>query len=384
MLTPLGRGAVASLLVEGPLALAAVEGLFHPATGPALADRACDRIVYGRWQSPAVGEEVVVCRRDVERIEIHCHGGHAAAAAIIASLAERGCQEIDWRQWAQQSEGDAIASAARIALAVAPTERAAAILWDQYTGALGRALDEVAAEIHAGNAQVAASRLDALIEWSAVGCHLVEPWRVVFAGPPNVGKSSLINALLGYQRAIVHDTPGTTRDVVATASAIDGWPIELADTAGLHATSEPLEAAGICLAHDRLATADLVVLVFDECNCPAGSVESLVERWPTALRVLNKCDLVDPEVANGWLRAGGICTSATRGEGIDGLQREIAGRLVPIAPSPGQPLPFTADQVAMLRQVRAAVSAGALNTASRLAAQARIPHVNAPLAGSLA
>ena len=67
----------------------------------------------------------------------------------------------------------------------------------------------------------------------------------MLAGRPNVGKSSLTNALLGYTRSIVFDQPGTTRDVVTATTAIDGWPIEFSDTAGLREGSEPLEAAGI-------------------------------------------------------------------------------------------------------------------------------------------
>jgi tRNA modification GTPase len=71
-----------------------------------------------------------------------------------------------------------------------------------------------------------------------LGRHLTRPWRVVVAGAPNVGKSSLINALAGFTRTVVTAVPGTTRDVVATAAAIDGWPVELIDTAGLRLTGD--------------------------------------------------------------------------------------------------------------------------------------------------
>ena len=88
-------------------------------------------------------------------------------------------------------------------------------------------------------------------------------WRVVIAGPPNVGKSSLINAMAGYERAIVSPLPGTTRDVVTLTTAIDGWPVQLADTAGLRASDDELESAGVKLAGAALAAADLVILVCD-------------------------------------------------------------------------------------------------------------------------
>ncbi len=91
------------------------------------------------------------------------------------------------------------------------------------------------------------AHLDAVLRWTDLGTHLATPWRVVLAGAPNVGKSSLINALLGYGRAIVFDQPGTTRDVVTADAAIEGWPITLADTAGLHDASDATESAGIAL-----------------------------------------------------------------------------------------------------------------------------------------
>ena len=80
------------------------------------------------------------------------------------------------------------------------------------------------------------------------GCISSNPWRVVVFGAPNVGKSSLINALAGYERAIVSPTPGTTRDVVTVTTAIDGWPVQLSDTAGFRETQDELESAGIELA----------------------------------------------------------------------------------------------------------------------------------------
>ena len=99
MLTAPGRSAVATLLLEGPAAPSAIASLFHPAANRALSDRPSGRIAFGRWQSSEHGEEVVVCRRGDEQFEIHCHGGQAAAGAIVASLVERGCQESSWQVW---------------------------------------------------------------------------------------------------------------------------------------------------------------------------------------------------------------------------------------------------------------------------------------------
>ena len=82
-------------------------------------------------------------------------------------------------------------------------------------------------------------------------------------GAPNVGKSSLINALAGYERAIVSAMPGTTRDVVTVTTAIDGWPVQLSDTAGFRDTQDELESAGIELATLALSRAEVVMYVHD-------------------------------------------------------------------------------------------------------------------------
>jgi tRNA modification GTPase len=358
---------VASLLVAGEGAASIVGKLFYPARRRPLDELSTGQIVLGRWQSSESGEEVVVCRRAADRVEIHCHGGPAAAGAIIAALVERGCRHVAWQEWIRQSTADPIAADARIALASAPTQRTAMILLDQHEGALGRAVEEIAALVAAGNAALAIERIDGILSWSALGQHLVEPWTVVLAGRPNVGKSSLINALVGYQRAIVHAAPGTTRDVVTATAAVDGWPIELADTAGLRDGGEPLEAAGMKLARHQLRAADLVVLVFDTSQKPTSDDETLLGDWPEALRVFNKCDLPAPKVPAD---RPGLCTSALRGDGIDELVSAIGTRLVSHAPAAGQAVPFMPRHVETLSAARAALVArempSALESLTRL------------------
>jgi tRNA modification GTPase len=359
---------VASLLVAGPDATAVVDKLFHSPSGGAMNDRAAARLLYGRWQNPTLGEEVIVCHRDATHVEIHCHGGPMAARAIVESLARLGCCETPWRQWIRLSKDDGIAAAAEIVLAGAPTERTAAILHDQQAGALRRALQQIARALETGAVESAIASVRKLLDVANVGMHLVEPWHVVLAGTPNVGKSSLLNALLGYQRAIVHPTPGTTRDVVAAATAIDGWPVELVDTAGWHAKAAPLEAAGMELARAQAAAADLIVLVFDATREWSDSDESLSRQWPGALRVFNKCDLLpDPRAIS--LPCAGLLTSAVRGDGIAELARQIIGRLVPRDPEPGQAVPFLSEQVAGLRCLDDALTAGRWSKARALLAR---------------
>lgn len=352
-LTPPGRGAVASVLVAGPAAEALVERLFRPATPRPLVERPPGNVSFGRWNAPD-GEEIVVARRDAGRVEIHCHGGRAAPRAIVASLVALGAVERHWQAWTRDEQPDPIVAEAILSLAAARTERSAAILLTQAAGSLRRAVDQARAELAAGRSAQAERHLAALLRWAPLGLHLVEPWNVVLAGPPNVGKSSLVNALLGYDRAIVHEQPGTTRDVVTAATALCGWPVRLSDTAGLQPTNDPVEAAGVALAHARRAAADLVLLVFDRSRSWTASDERLAREHADAIVVWNKADL-PPDTSTG--RVPGILTSALAGTGLDQLQRAIAERLVPEPPPCGAAMPFTAAQVASLQQARALAAA---------------------------
>jgi tRNA modification GTPase len=147
----------------------------------------------------------------------------------------------------------------------------------------------------------------------ARGGHLLrEGALVVLAGPPNAGKSSLMNALLGTGRAIVSATPGTTRDSIEESLDIGGWPVRLVDTAGLREAADDIEAEGVSRAEDLIARADLVVRLAsaDGSQPPANSAAEIL--------VSSKCDL-----ARGpWLNV-----SAVTGEGLDALRAEIAARL---------------------------------------------------------
>ena len=231
VLTPSGRGAVASIVVAGPAAVDRVASrvVLNRADGLMAAPR---RILVGRWEF-VDGEEIVVCRHDERRVEIHCHGGPAAASRIVEGLVAAGCLQVAWLDWIERSTQDRFAAAAASQLPYARTERTASILLDQFRGALRKELELFEALLIAGDITAAVGRLDLLLDRAAIGRHLIEPWRVVIAGPPNAGKSTLLNAIVGFQRAIVFDQPGTTRDVVTAATVLDGWPIELADTAGL-------------------------------------------------------------------------------------------------------------------------------------------------------
>lgn len=347
-LTPPGRGAVASLRIEGPGALDLVARHFVSRSGRPLADFPPGRIVVGQLGpggfaggTPTLREEVVLNRHSDSAIELHCHGGLAAVGRIEEIFVSGGCRPIAWQEWTLRQEADPFAAAARLALAEARTTAAAAILLDQYRGALRRAIEQIESSLQAGAKAAARQQIEALLAHATTGLHLVRSWQVVVAGRPNVGKSSLVNAIAGYQRAIVHSTPGTTRDIVSVQTAMDGWPVEVSDTAGLRESGEKIEQAGIDLARQKISAADLVVLVFDNSLPWSEQDQALCESYPAALRVHNKSDL--PRAPGH--RPPGTELGAMLSTGIDGVCHEIAGRLVPHPPPPGAAVPFEPEQI---------------------------------------
>ena len=341
LLTPPGRAAIATVRMEGPGAVEAVGRHFIAAAGRPLDHTRTDQLRYGRIGSPP-GEPVVVRVCGPEAVEIHCHGGRAAAAMIEAIFVAEGATPRDWRQWVRDRHGDRFAADAEIALAEAPTERTAAILLDQFHGALRREWEAVEGALAQGDAGAAAARIDRLRARAPLGRHLVRPWRVVLAGRPNVGKSSLINALVGYARAIVHPRAGTTRDLLHAAAAFEGWPVELCDTAGLGTADGGLEASGMHRARQALAEADLVLWILEAGDDQAPPP---ISGGVAARQVFNKADLLAPPRRQA---AEAPLVSALTGEGVERLASHVAAWLVPEPPPLGAAVPFTDAQIAAL------------------------------------
>jgi tRNA modification GTPase len=357
LLTPRGRGAVATVAVGGHDGLSCVAARFAAARGRPLNELAVGRIFFGRWRgSDGAGEELVVSRRS-GWVELHCHGGIAASDAIVQDLVSDGCREISWPEFVWHTAPDPLAAEACVALAHARTERTAGILMDQWRGALGDAWRQMELTIETGQPTLAVARLEQLLSQTRLGSHLVEPYRVVLCGPPNVGKSTLINALLGYERSIVFDEPGTTRDVLTAHTALEGWPVELSDTAGLRGEAGGIEAEGIDRSRRQMERADLVVYVADAREpSPPAPVSQAAS--PPRLLVQNKMDLGAEQLVGA-----DIFTSAVTGDGIGDLAQAIVQRLVPQPPMPGQAVPFTERQIDALQAIQQALLAEKLNEA---------------------
>jgi len=346
-LTPAIPSAIATIAVHGPSAVEVVARLVkHKHIAGDAFPRG--RVRYGLWnasQGDDAAENVVVCRTDSQTIEIHCHGGNAVCQMILEDLVTAGCRSVAASDFPMQLDCQFKRDAA-IDLQKAVTDRAAAILLDQLNGALSDAIASITHRIQSQAGAAVRSDVEELLRWSDLGLHLVEPWQVVLAGPPNAGKSSLMNAIVGSARAIVHSEPGTTRDWVDALTAIDGWPISLTDTAGLRESFDLIENEGISRARQRIAAADLVIFVVDATVGWTDTHEQLRAAIGSkrSLTVWNKIDLLEgmecpPEA---------ISTCANKGRGISELLAAIAHKLVPAAPPALAAVPFRLRHVRQL------------------------------------
>lgn len=336
-----------------------VAASFQPATD-GLQGLPLGRLVFGHWHHGDVSEEVIVVRLRDGQVDITCHGGQAAAESIISVLVESGAVACTPQEWVNGIASDAIEAEVLPLLAAAETKRTTAILLDQYRGALRETLDAVQAAVDAGRVEDAAATLKSLLLTAEVGLRVADRWKVVVAGPPNAGKSSLVNALVGYDRAIVFDQAGTTRDRVAVQTAFDGWPVELIDTAGLRSAEDPLEAAGVALARQELSQADLILWVTD-VSADSRTPPPTSENTPVLL-VANKADLIS---ASDSMEGAWLLTSAVDGTGIERLQTMISDQLVKTPPPPGAGVIFTERQRRCIEAAVHAFSSGDLGLASR-------------------
>lgn len=352
VLTPPARGAIATISVQGPAAVALADRFFTSLGKAKVCDANVGRILVGHWQAEGepVGEELVVARLADEVVEIHCHGGVQASQRILKHLASAGCQIESWQARTISEQADAIVSEARLELPRAVTSQAALHLLDQANGALSREIDTIGKLLGSSNFEVAEQQLAHLLSLAPFGKHLTQPWLIVIAGPPNVGKSSLLNKIVGYDRAIVLDMPGTTRDVLHATTALDGWPVQFSDTAGIRTSDDAIEQAGIAKAKAALKTADLVIVMHDATDLKPDELDQSLQELPSALHVVNKIDLADDVRVPSSNEM--LATSAVTGQGVPQLITSIVSHLVPYVPQAHEPIPFTNRQIEGLRQAQ--------------------------------
>jgi tRNA modification GTPase len=362
-LTPPGSAAIATLALRGPRAWEVVRELFRSRSASATELLTVEPgwFTLGRLGHELADEVVVALKRAAPTpwVEVHCHGGREVIRLLLETFEKYGVRVCTWQQLERLSAGHPLTALAAVALAQATTTRTAAILLDQYQGAFLRAVEATEAALVREDCGEAKRLLDELARHNGVGRHLTAPWTVVVAGAPNVGKSSLVNALTGFSRCVVAPTPGTTRDLVSTSIAVEGWPVDLTDTAGIRADTGPLEAQGIDLAQQAAAAADLCLWLLDA---------SVPTAWPALATnrlhlLVNKVDL--PAAWNLDRAPEALCISARTGAGLEELCHALAHWLVPDPPPQGAAVPFTPALCDRILEAREHCALGRMQQARR-------------------
>lgn len=354
-LTPRGRGGVALVRVAGDGAEAFLDAAFRPARGRGLPPLGKPALGAFRDSAGASVDEVLLVRVAEDAFELGCHGGPAVVRQVLEVCDAAGAGLL------QPNE-------AALALGLAQTELGCRVLLAQRER-LPAALGEAARAIDAERSR-AVELLEDLLETSRFGLALTSPPIVALVGPPNSGKSSIMNRLLGWQRVIVAPEAGTTRDAIEDAAVLDGVPVRLLDTAGRRETSSEVEAAGIQRGAAAAADAACTLLVVDASN-PAATSSSLEGLGPApVIVVLNKRDLVDDAAlaaAREQLVPSALAISAKTGEGLDALRGALRRTLVGEPDEAGAVL-YLPSQVACVENAREALLAGQPSKAKQILA----------------
>ena len=351
-LTPRGRAAVASVMLVGRDASAILEPcLIFPKSGQIPSSQKpgesnVPQFAYFQLVADA-REEIILNFHRPDMIELHCHGGDAVVNAIERQLVERGAVSQTWQDWLLESQEpesfhrgslNTIQREALQLLPLAETELTVKLLLVQYHGALSRRINrlrdlldnEISGESLDGVVQEAMDILNSLLVSYKSGRHLTTPFRVGLIGPVNVGKSSLMNALVGFNRSITSQVAGTTRDTVSAKTVIAGWPVMLIDTAGMRETSNPIEQEGISRMQTVMAESDLLLLITDARDYQTGELlQSLDIPPPTpVIHVINKIDLIAEQAISHFRDLPNVVpVSAITGVGLTPLCEAMMSKL---------------------------------------------------------
>ncbi len=361
-----GSGAVAIVRLSGPRAVAILNALWHARSGAPLEPR---RLHLGTVTDPDTGAQldralaVVFPKPDSQTgedvAELQCHGGSYLVGRIVGLATRLGARMAQPGEFSRRAflngridltEAEAVAD-----LIEARGESALEQAVSQLTGALAHKLKglrrelisiraHLEAEIDFGDEDIAlpsrrqialsidklARDVAALHESYARGRLRREGARAAIIGKPNVGKSSILNLLLGTDRAIVTAIPGTTRDVIEDSIQAGPWPLVLQDTAGIRESADEVERIGIARSRRSAAEADLLIAVFDASQ-PLGDEDRAVAEHcdgRAVVAILNKQDLPARTTLADLSRLGlatpTLPLCALSADGIDALKRELA------------------------------------------------------------
>lgn len=364
--TPVGEGGIAIIRVSGPESLAIADRVFrHAGTrGPRPSEVPSHTVHYGHVvRDGRVQDEVLLTvfraprtftREDT--VEISCHGGVLLTRSVLETVLAAGARVAEPGEFTQRAFLNGridLAQAEAVAdLIHSRTEAAARVAQEQLAGALSRRIDSLREELMRTLAHVEAhidfpdediapdtrealcrrieggvAFMDELLRTAREGQILRRGVRAAIVGAPNAGKSSLLNRLLGHDRAIVSPIAGTTRDTIEETANVRGIPVVFVDTAGMREAGDVLEEEGIRRSRAAVERAELVLHVLDSSRELSPADEVLLQELSGRARVvvLNKSDLpravvLPAEVGAG---AGAVELSCATGEGLEGLKDAI-------------------------------------------------------------
>lgn len=368
--TAAGEGGIGIVRISGPEALPVASQLFCGVNGKTAPDINPFQAAYGKIVDP-VSKEMIdealllvmkaprsYTREDV--VEIHCHGGMVPIRRILDLTLRLGCRLAEPGEFTKRaflngrldlSQAEAVIDVIR-----AKTDASLRLAVSHLSGALSQQVkamrqellgiiaqleavidfpEEDIDELGSDQTRLAVSRLsesvERLLSTAATGRILRDGLSTVIIGKPNVGKSSLLNALVRDERAIVTDIPGTTRDTIEEYVTVRGIPLRLIDTAGIRPTADLVERIGVERARDMTSQADLLILMLDRSLPLAAEDREIFSLLAgrTALVLLNKSDLPavwDPsELAELSAAHAVIEASVKTGAGLDALEEAIVG-----------------------------------------------------------
>lgn len=284
-----------------------------------------------------------------DMVEIDCHGGHQTVQRILGLLSGLGFRPAEGGEFTRRAflngKMDLAQAEAVMDIITADAEQSRKAALNQLHGSVSRAIHDVedilldalsgidAAIDYPEEAEedciarlpeqlgAGRSKAERLLADGRRGRVLRDGLRVVILGRPNTGKSSLMNALAGFERAIVTDIAGTTRDVLDERLSFDGVPVRLIDTAGIREATDRAEQIGVDRALDEMRRADVQLVLLDGSAPLTTEDETLIETTENGIPrilVVNKCDL--PRQTD---YAGAISISAKTGQGLEELKREV-------------------------------------------------------------
>lgn len=364
--TPVGRGGIGIVRISGPDALPIAERVFTPAKKAAVARAKAFSITYGRIVDPASGREIdealvsvmhapsSYTKEDV--VEINCHGGMVAVRKALELVLEHGARLAEPGEFTKRAFLNGRISLpqaeAVMDLISARTEESMKIAVDQLKGGLSEKLNALRDSMIEICAQAEAyidfpeediefrtkeemvkslcrirDESERLSQTFQEARFFREGLSVAIVGRPNVGKSSLLNALLSRERAIVTAVPGTTRDTIEECLDINGLPVRIIDTAGIRSSGEAVESEGIRRSLEALEQADFVIAMLDGSEALHDGDLAILEKIKekNAVIAINKSDLPVLINSEGCLPEGKrhIRISARRGEGLEELKSII-------------------------------------------------------------